>query len=195
MNTIERVCVYCGSSMQADKSYYDAARELGKYLTIEGFELIYGGGDVGVMGAISDAVLENKGKVTGVIPRFMVDQGWCNMAVSNMLVVGSMHERKAKMAELSQGVIAMPGGCGTLEELLEIITWKQLGLYLHPIIILNINDYFNPLLAQLQQSIQEHFMRPMHQDMWRVAQTPAEAIQLLRMTPLWDTNVRKLAQL
>lgn len=195
MNKIESVCVYCGSSQQADEIYYQAAHELGALLSSEKIELIYGGGNVGVMGAISTAVLEHKGKVTGVIPRFMVDQGWVHQDVEHMIVVESMHERKAKMAALSKGVIAMPGGCGTLEELLEIITWKQLGLYLHPIIILNTNNYFDFLLKQLQEGVNHHFMRPMHLDMWHVASTPKEAIELLRTTPQWDSNVRKLAQL
>lgn len=195
MNKIEQVCVYCGSSTQADESYYETARLLGRLLSDSEIELIYGGGDVGVMGAISDAVLDSKGKVTGVIPRFMVDQGWCNRRVENMLVVETMHERKAKMAELSQGVIALPGGCGTLEELLEIITWKQLGIYLHPIVILNVNNYFDPLLTQFRQALDANFMRPMHQHMWSVASNPKEAIEQLLTTPLWDKDVRKLAQL
>lgn len=195
MNKIEQVCVYCGSSTQADESYYETARLLGGLLSESEIELIYGGGDVGVMGAISDAVLDSKGKVTGVIPKFMVDQGWCNRRVENMLVVETMHERKAKMAELSQGVIALPGGCGTLEELLEIITWKQLGIYLHPIVILNVNNYFDPLLTQFKQALDANFMRPMHQHMWSVASNPKEAIEQLLTTPLWDKDVRKLAQL
>ncbi len=195
MNKIEQVCVYCGSSTQADESYYETARLLGGLLSESEIELIYGGGDVGVMGAISDAVLDSKGKVTGVIPKFMVDQGWCNRRVENMLVVETMHERKAKMAELSQGVIALPGGCGTLEELLEIITWKQLGIYLHPIVILNVNNYFDPLLTQFKQALDANFMRPMHQHMWSVASNPKEAIAQLLTTPLWDKDVRKLAQL
>lgn len=195
MNKIEQVCVYCGSSTQADESYYETARLLGGLLSESEIELIYGGGDVGVMGAISDAVLDSKGKITGVIPKFMVDQGWCNRRVENMLVVETMHERKAKMAELSQGVIALPGGCGTLEELLEIITWKQLGIYLHPIVILNVNNYFDPLLTQFKQALDANFMRPMHQHMWSVASNPKEAIEQLLTTPLWDKDVRKLAQL
>lgn len=195
MNKIEQVCVYCGSSTQADESYYETARLLGGLLSESEIELIYGGGDVGVMGAISDAVLDSKGKVTGVIPKFMVDQGWCNRRVENMLVVETMHERKAKMAELSQGVIALPGGCGTLEELLEIITWKQLGIYLHPIVILNVNNYFDPLLTQFKQALDANFMRPMHQHMWSVSSNPKEAIEQLLTTPLWDKDVRKLAQL
>lgn len=195
MNKIEQVCVYCGSSTQADESYYETARLLGGLLSESEIELIYGGGDVGVMGAISDAVLDSKGKVTGVIPKFMVDQGWCNRRVENMLVVETMHERKAKMAELSQGVIALPGGCGTLEELLEIITWKQLGIYLHPIVILNVNNYFDPLLTQFKQALDANFMRPMHQHMWSVVSNPKEAIEQLLTTPLWDKDVRKLAQL
>ena len=104
-----------------------------------------------------------------------------------------MHERKRKMADLSDGIIALPGGCGTLEELLEIITWKQLGLYLNPIVILNINGFFDPLLEMLEKAIDENFMRRQHGDIWTVAQTPEEAVQLLYETPVWDISIRKFA--
>ena len=104
-----------------------------------------------------------------------------------------MHERKQTMANLSDGVIALPGGCGTLEELLEIITWKQLGLYLNPIIILNIDGFYDALLAQLSKAVEENFMRSIHADIWKVATTPDEAVELLLSTPAWDKNIRKFA--
>ena len=104
-----------------------------------------------------------------------------------------MHERKQKMANLSDGIIALPGGCGTLEELLEIITWKQLGLYLNPIIILNINGFFDPLFQMLERAIEENFMRQQHGDIWKVAQTSEEAVELLQTTPVWDASIRKFA--
>ena len=110
-----------------------------------------------------------------------------------MIEVTSMHERKQKMANLSDGIIALPGGCGTLEELLEIITWKQLGLYLNPIIILNINGFFDPLFQMLERAIEENFMRQQHGDIWKVAQTPEEAVELLQTTPVWDASIRKFA--
>lgn len=121
-----------------------------------------------------DAVLKNGGEVTGVIPRFMVEQNWHHTGLTELIEVESMHESKQKMANLSDGIIALPGGCGTLEELHEIITWKQLGLYLNPIIILNTNRFFDPLLEMLEKAIDENFMRRQHGDIWKVAQTPEE---------------------
>ena len=123
----------------------------------------------------------------------MVEQGWHHTGLTELHVVNDMHERKQLMARLSDGVIALPGGCGTLEELLEIITWKQLGLYLNPIIVLNVKGYFDPLLAMLAKAVEERFMRVRHGDIWQVAATPDEAIELLFTTPLWDASIRKFA--
>ena len=133
------------------------------------------------------------GKVTGVIPRFMVEQNWHHKGLTKLVEVDSMHERKQLMADLSDGIIALPGGCGTLEELLEIITWKQLGLYFNPIVILNINNFFDPLLAQLSEAVEQNFMRPQHAAIWSVAKTPEEAVNLLFTTPKWDKEIRKFA--
>ena len=148
---------------------------------------------MGLMSAVSDAVLQAGGKVTGVIPRFMVEQGWHHTGLTRLVEVESMHERKKTMADLSDAVIALPGGCGTLEELLEIITWKQLGLYLNPIVILNVKNYFAPLLDMLRQAVDENFMRTQHGAIWHVAQTPQEAVELIHTTPLWDASIRKFA--
>lgn len=139
------------------------------------------------------AALAAGGTVTGVIPRFMVEQDWCHKGLTDLVEVDSMHERKQRMADLSDAVIALPGGCGTLEELLEVITWKQLGLYLNPIVILNINGYFDPLLEMFRRAVDEHFMRPQHAALWTVASTPAEAVGLIFSEPVWDANIRKLA--
>ena len=123
----------------------------------------------------------------------MVEQGWHHTGMSQLLIVNDMHERKQTMAKLSDAVIALPGGCGTLEELLEVITWKQLGLYLNPIILLNTKGYFTPLLEMMQRAVDEHFMRIQHAAIWRVAQTPEEAVEMLFTTPRWDSSVRKFA--
>ena len=145
------------------------------------------------MRAVADAVLENGGEVTGVIPHFMVEQNWHHTGLTELIEVDSMHERKQKMADLSDAVIALPGGCGTLEELLEVITWKQLGLYLNPIIVLNTNGFFDPLFGMLGRAIEENFMRRQHGDIWKVASTPEEAVELLYTTPKWDISIRKFA--
>lgn len=193
MNQIHSVCVYSASSTKIDSTYFQAAEELGRLLADHHLRLINGAGSIGLMRSVADAVLENGGEVTGVIPHFMVEQNWHHQGLTELIEVASMHERKQMMADLSDAVIALPGGCGTLEELLEIITWKQLGLYLNPIIILNTNNFFTPLLEMLERAIDENFMRRQHGDIWKVAQTPEEAIRLLYSTPVWDASIRKFA--
>lgn len=193
MNKITSVCVYCASSTKIDSAYFEDARQLGTLLGQCHIRLINGAGGIGLMSATADAVLAAGGEVTGVIPRFMVEQGWHHKGLTEMIEVDDMHQRKQKMAALSDAVIALPGGCGTLEELLEIITWKQLGLYLNPIVILNTRGYFDPLLDMMQSAMDENFMRRQHGDIWHVAQTPQEAIDLIHSTPIWDSSIRKFA--
>lgn len=193
MNQIKNVCVYSASSTKIAPVYFAAAKELGRLLAMHGINLINGAGSLGLMAATSDAVLEAGGTVTGVIPRFMVEQGWQHEGLTQLVKTETMHERKQLMAEMSDGVIALPGGCGTMEELLEIITWKQLGLYFKPIVILNINGFFTPLLEMLQRAIDENFMREEHGSIWQVAQNAEEAVELLFHTPMWDEKVRKYA--
>ena len=192
-NNITSVTVYCASSTHIDECYFEAARRLGILLAQKEIRIINGAGSMGLMATVSDAALDAGGKVTGVIPSFMVEQGWHHQQLSELRITDTMHERKQLMADLSEGVVALPGGCGTLEELLEIITWKQLGLYIHPIVILNTNGYFDALIKQLDHAVDEHFMRQQHKAIWQVASTPDEAVELLYTTPLWDRSVRKLA--
>ena len=193
MNKIASVCVYSASSTKIDPVYFDTAYELGTLLGQQHIRLINGAGNMGLMSAVSDAALAAGGEVTGVIPRFMVEQGWHHTGLTRLVEVESMHERKKMMADLSDAVIALPGGCGTLEELLEIITWKQLGLYLNPVVILNGKGYFDPLLAMLQRAVEENFMRTQHGSIWHVAKTVREAVELVHTVPLWDVSIRKFA--
>lgn len=193
MNKITSVCVYSASSTKIAPVYFDAARELGTLLGQRHIRLINGAGNMGLMAAVSDAALAAGGEVTGVIPRFMVEQGWHHTGLTELVEVETMHERKKTMADLSDAVIALPGGCGTLEELLEIITWKQLGLYLNPVVVLNIGGYFDPLLAMLQKAVEENFMRTQHGAIWHVAGTAREAVELVHTIPLWDASIRKFA--
>ncbi len=195
MNNIQSVCTYCASSTKIAPCYFQAAEELGRLLAQEKIQIINGAGNIGLMAAISDAALQAGGKVTGVIPHFMIEQGWNHTGLTQTIAVENMHERKQTMADLSDAVIALPGGCGTLEELLEIITWKQLGLYLNPIVILNTNHFFDPLLNMLDKAIAENFMRNQHGKIWLVADEPAEAIQLIRTAPIWDPSIRKIAKI
>ena len=193
MNTLKNVCVYSASSTQIDPIYFQAADTLGRLLAQKGINLINGAGCLGLMARISDAALATGGTVTGIIPHFMVEQNWHHKGLTHLIETETMHERKRMMADLSDGIIALPGGCGTMEELLEIITWKQLGLYLKPIVILNTNGFYNPLLEMLERAIDQHFMRRQHGTIWQVAQTPDEALQLLYTTPIWSKDIRKFA--
>lgn len=173
------VCVFCASSDRIDNRYLEAAREMGRLLACEGWCCVNGGGSEGLMGAVTDGALDAGGKVTGVIPKFMVDKGWCYDRLEDVIITSDMHQRKQMMSEMADAVIAMPGGVGTFEELLETLTWRQLGLVKVPVIILNTMGYYDPLLAMLQHAIDEGFMKASHARLWQVATTPAEAIALL----------------
>jgi len=195
MNEITSVCVYSASSTKIDPVYFQVAEQLGCLLAEKQIRLINGAGNLGLMRSVADATLLAGGRVTGVIPEFMVEQGWHHTGLTELITVESMHERKQLMADLSDAVIALPGGCGTLEELLEIITWKQLGLYLNPIVILNVNGFYDPLLAMLDKAIEENFMRSQHGAIWSVATTPEKALDLIFDMPIWDASIRKFASI
>lgn len=195
MGNIKSVCVYCASSKQINNIYFEAAELLGKLLAEKDICIINGAGKQGLMAAVSNSALKAGGKVTGIIPHFMVEQGWNHSGLTQIIETETMHERKELMAKMSDAIITLPGGCGTLEELLEIITWKQLGLYLKPIVILNTDGYFNPLLEMLNRSIEENFMRPEHNKLWEIANTPEEAIDLLSKIPAWNKDFSKFASI
>lgn len=189
------ITVYAASSGQVPEKYKAAATELGRIMARRGHTLINGAGRTGLMGATCDAILAEGGRAVGVIPQFMIEQNWQHTGMTELIITPDMHERKEKMAAMNDACIACPGGVGTLEELFEIITWKQLGLYLKPIVILNVDGYFAPILQQLQRCVDESFMRPQHLACWSVAATPEEAVALCETTPLWDTSVRRFAAL
>ncbi|MBQ3538294.1 MAG: TIGR00730 family Rossman fold protein [Bacteroidaceae bacterium] len=193
--TPQSICVYCASSSRVEHCYTNAAYNLGALLAREDILLVTGGGNQGLMRAVEDGTLDAGGKATGVIPQFMVEQKWNHTGLTELRITKDMHSRKQLMAELSDAVIALPGGCGTMEELCEIITWKQLGLYLNPIVILNINGYYDHLIAQLEKAIEQHFMGKIHGNIWSVAATPEEALDQIRNTPQWNPEIRKYAAL
>ena len=193
MNEIKNICVYCASSPQIAPVYFEAAERLGYLLAERQINLIDGAGKVGLMGCLNDVVLAAGGTVTGVIPRFMVEQGWHHTGLTRLVETETMHERKGLMAKMSDAVIALPGGCGTMEELMEIITWKQLGLYDKPVVILNTGAFYTPLIEMLEQAIDQHFMRREHAALWEVAFTPDEAVDLCASLPLWNKEIRKFA--
>lgn len=180
MSAIERVCVYCGSSPGGSPIYRTAARELADVLCAEGYALVYGGASKGLMGVLADRMLENGGKVIGVIPRQLQDQEIAHEGLTELHVVESMHERKSMMAMLSDAFIAMPGGTGTLEEIVETMTWGQLRFHAKPFGLLNVDNYFDSLLAFLDHAMAQQFLRPPHREMLQVAERPEELLMKLR---------------
>ena len=192
---IKKVCVYCASSSKLNSQYVETARKLGKILAENDLELVYGGGSVGLMGVLADSVLENGGRVTGVIPRFMVEVEWQHNGLTELVLTETMHERKEKMAELADAVVALPGGCGTMEELLEMITWKQLGIHSQPIVIVNVNEYYTHLLAQFQQAADELFMRPQHLEMWSVVTDADEVLRAIENGKDIHEDMRRFAKI
>jgi len=175
---MNRVCVYCGSSSGTVPDYVAAARELAALLAGSGIGLVYGGAAVGTMGALADAVLEAGGSVTGVIPQALHDKEIAHTGLTRLHVVDSMHERKSLMAVLSDGFIALPGGFGTLEEIVEVLTWGQLRFHEKPCGLLNVAGYFDHLLAYLDHARDQGFIRPQHRAMLLTAETPGELLDL-----------------
>lgn len=195
MNEFHTIAVYGASSPIIPQVYKDAAKELGTLLAENHVRLINGAGKEGVMGACSNACLASGGKVIGIIPRFMVENGWCHTGLTELIVTEDMHHRKQKMIEMSDAAIALPGGCGTLEELSELITWKQLGLCNKPLIILNTNGFYDDLLRFFEKAVEESFMRKEHLNLWEMATTPQEAFQRVFTAPVWNSSIRKFKKI
>ena len=193
MNQINSVCVYSASSTKIDAVYFQAADTLGYLLAEHRIRLINGAGSIGLMRSVADAVLKNGGEVTGVIPRFMVEQGWNNPRSTETIVTETMHERKATICNISDAMVALPGGIGTFEELLECLTWKQLGLHNNPVVILNTDGYYDRLLACIDLMVEEQMMRPIHKNMYVVVSTPEEVLPAILGGPEWDPSTRRLA--
>lgn len=185
MTKIRTVSVYCGSSMGKDKAYMDMATMLGQLLVEKGMNLVYGGGNIGLMGVIANTVLQKGGHVTGVLPHFLNRKEVGNLDVDELILVDSMHERKKKISDLSDAFIAMPGGFGTLEEVSEMLTWTQLGLSKKPIGVLNVNDYYKHLLAQFDAMVAEGFLKPQNRQMLVDATEPEQLLnKMLQYTPV-----------
>ncbi|MBP5476522.1 MAG: TIGR00730 family Rossman fold protein [Paludibacteraceae bacterium] len=188
---MKNIAVYCASSSQVRQVYYDEAYRLGRLLAAEHIGVVYGDGGIGLMGRLASGVLDGNGKITGVIPQFMVDEGWNNTDSTRTIVVNTMHERKAKIARLSDGMVALPGGMGTFEELLECLTWKQLGLHAKPVVILNTEGYYDFLLAAIDRMVEEKFIRPVHREMYTVVRHAEDVIPALRNAKPWDKATRR----
>ncbi len=185
---IRQVCVYAASSDKCHASYLDAAGRLGRHLAKNGLGIVYGGGGSGLMGRLAQGALSEGGKVVGVIPRFMEEVEWGHTGLTELRVVDDMHQRKRTMLEASDAVVALPGGCGTLEELFEAIAWKRLGLYTNPIAIVNTSGFYKPCVELLERCISERFMDPEHGAIWTLVDAPEEVVPALRSASPWSKN-------
>jgi uncharacterized protein (TIGR00730 family) len=190
---IRKVCVYCASSEKSDAVYLDAARRAGEILAENSIVTVYGGGAIGSMGRLAEGVLAKGGKIIGVIPRFMQELEWDHKGLTELQVVENMRERKHIMLTDSDAAIALPGGSGTLEELMEAISLKRLGIYLNPIVLVNVKGFFDPLLSLLQRCIDERFMDKRHAAMWQVAAGPEDILGAIQSAAPWSHDARRFA--
>ena len=188
-----RICVYCASSAKIDEIYFEATERLAKILVNSKVQVIYGGGGHGLMGKLADTVLAQGGQIKGIMPQFMNEVEWAHKKVTDFEFTNTMHERKAIFLENIDALIALPGGPGTLEELLEAITLKRLGQFTKPIIILNTNGYYDPLIQMLERCVEEKFLRPIHAEMWTFVNQPEEVMSAINQSMEWDENAISFA--
>jgi hypothetical protein len=189
------VCIFAASSSRIDSEYGVVAARLGTLLAVEGIDVVFGGGGIGLMGKLADAVLENGGRITGVLPAFMKEEGWGHERLTEMIITTDMSERKKKMFSLADAVVALPGGVGTLEEMTEAITLKQLSLFSGPVIILNTLGYYNALLRFIDHMISSNFMRFEHKGIWEVVDSAEEVLSALRRKENMSGEWRKIAKI
>ncbi len=185
---INNITIYCASSRHSPEKYLSAARELADILIDQNIGLVYGGGAVGLMGCLADRFLERGGRVRGIIPEFMVKVEWAHPGVTDMLIVHNMAERKHRLMDDSDAIIALPGGTGTLEELIEVLALKRLGKFLKPVVMLNTDGFYDPLIAFFETMVQERFLRREHLDAYRLVNHPSEVMEAIRNTPLWSAD-------
>ena len=188
-----KVCVYCASSQKCDSSYLEAAERLGHHLARHQATLVYGGGGAGAMARLAEGALGAGGTAIGIIPRFMVELEWGHPQLTELHIVEDMRERKQRMLDGADAVVALAGGCGTLEELFETITLKRLGSYLGPIILVNTRGFYDRVMAVLEHCIAEHFMDSRHRDMWTVVNEPEDVLNAIRNAPPWRVENRNFA--
>ncbi len=190
---VQTVAVYCASSRCCDSHYFDAAAKLGGELARQQISIVYGGGAGGLMGALANGALALGGRVVGILPRFMDDLKWGHGGITEKIVVEDMHARKRAMLERADAVVALPGGCGTLEELFEAIAWKRLSLFLGPIVIVNTRSFFDRCVRLLDDCVAEGFMDRRHRAMWTVVDEPEEVVEAIRAAPRWEASCRDFA--
>lgn len=180
-----KICVYCASSATIDESYFQATERLAREFLKNDVEVVFGGGAVGLMGRLADTMIAGGGRIKGIMPRFMNEVEWAHKKLADLELTETMHERKARFLEGVDGLVALPGGTGTLEELLEAITLKRLGQFTKPIVILNTNGFYEPLRQMLDKCVRERFMDPRHLDMWAFVDEPEGVIPALRAAKAW----------
>jgi uncharacterized protein (TIGR00730 family) len=183
MTTIDSICVFCGSKAGDDPAFREAAIHLGVEMARRGLRLVYGGGSIGLMGILADAVLASGGEVTGVIPDFLIRHEVGHRRLTEVIITGSMHDRKRRMFELADGFVVLPGGLGTLDETIEILTWKQLRLHDRPVVILDINGYWQPLLLLIRAVIEQGFAHPAIADLYTVVNDADAVFDALETAP------------
>lgn len=194
MQKIKKVCVYCASSDKIDPSYKEATRELAKALVKSKVTVVYGGGARGLMGELADTVLEEEGRIIGIMPHFMKEVEFHHKDVNEFIFTADMHERKKQFMVGVDALITLPGGCGTFEELMEAITLKRLGIFTKPIVILNMNGYYDKLLDMLDHAVNEGFMGEKHRDIWTVFEDPTKVIEAISQSKPWSNDAIQFAQ-
>lgn len=192
---IRTACVYCASSTRAHEAYLEAAERLGRVLARKSIAIVYGAGGVGSMGRLAHGALAEGGRVIGIIPRFMKELGWYHRGISELRLVDDLHDRKRLLIRDADAVVALPGGSGTLDELIEAISLKRLGTFLGPIVLVNVRGFFDPCIELLERCIEERFMHPRHRRMWQVVAEPDEVVEAMRRAPVWTADALSFAAL
>jgi uncharacterized protein (TIGR00730 family) len=195
MEKIKRVTVYCASSAKINNIYFEATEKLANIFVDNNIDVVFGGGSSGLMGKLADTIIQREGKTIGIMPHFMREIEWAHKGVAEFYYTDTMAERKKLMLDNADALVALPGGSGTLEELLEAITLKRLGSFLKPIVILNINRFYDPLYQMLEKCIIENFMSEKHRSMWAFVDESDHVLEAIYNSPAWDTSSLKFASL
>ncbi|MDR2927418.1 MAG: TIGR00730 family Rossman fold protein [Cytophagaceae bacterium] len=189
----KQVVIYCASSAKIPQKYFDHAEEMTRTLVEAGYGVRYGGGSAGLMGTVADTVLKYNGTITGVIPHFMVEKEWEHTGVANMIRVNTMHERKALLMKDSCAAIALPGGTGTMDELFDVVSLKKLGMYPHPVVLMNTDNFYQPLVELSKQMVEERFIRPEHLNLWTLILSPKEIVKAIEECEAWGSDAIEFA--
>ena len=191
---IKKVCIYCASSNKVDKKYFEATEKLAKVLVKNNITIVYGGGGRGLMGKLADTVLREDGRIIGIMPHFMKEVEFHHKDVNEFIFTADMHERKKQFMVGVDALITLPGGCGTFEELMEAITLKRLGIFTKPIVILNLDGYYDPLFAMLEKAVKENFMSDVHRNIWTEFQNPESVLEAINGSAPWPKDALNFAQ-